>query len=40
MNHTLMRDWHVKSDLMLIYRTTGSDVLLFVRLGSHSELGF
>jgi mRNA interferase YafQ len=34
------RDCHVKSDLVLIYRKTGHDVLQLVRLGSHSELGF
>jgi mRNA interferase YafQ len=34
------RDCHVKSDLVLIYRKAGADVLQLVRLGSHSELGF
>jgi mRNA interferase YafQ len=34
------RDCHVKPDLMLIYRKTGSELLQLVRLGSHSELGF
>jgi mRNA interferase YafQ len=34
------RDCHVKSDLVLIYRKTGNDVLQLVRLGSHGELGF
>jgi mRNA interferase YafQ len=34
------RDCHVKPDLVLIYRKSGSDVLQLVRLGSHSELGF
>jgi mRNA interferase YafQ len=34
------RDCHVKPDLVLIYRKTGSEVLQLVRLGSHSELGF
>ena len=33
------RDCHVRPDLVLIYRKTGSDVLQLVRLGSHSELG-
>jgi mRNA interferase YafQ len=37
---TDFRDCHVKSDLVLIYRKTGADVLQLVRLGSHSELGF
>jgi mRNA interferase YafQ len=34
------RDCHVKPDLVLIYRKTGSEVLQLVRLGSHNELGF
>jgi mRNA interferase YafQ len=34
------RDCHVKPDLVLIYRKSGSDLLQLVRLGSHSELGF
>lgn len=34
------RDCHVKPDLVLIYRKTGSDTLQLIRLGSHSELGF
>ena len=34
------RDCHVKPDLVLIYRKTGSDILQLVRLGSHSDLGF
>ncbi len=33
------RDCHVKPDLVLIYRKLGADVLQFVRIGSHSELG-
>jgi mRNA interferase YafQ len=34
------RDCHAKSDLVLIYRKAGNEVLQLVRLGSHSELGF
>ena len=34
------RDCHIKTDLVLIYRKSGGDVLQLVRLGSHSELGF
>ncbi|HEY6619244.1 MAG TPA: type II toxin-antitoxin system YafQ family toxin [Steroidobacteraceae bacterium] len=34
------RDCHVKPDLVLIYRKSGTDVLQLVRLGSHGELGF
>jgi mRNA interferase YafQ len=34
------RDCHVKSDLVLIYRKTGNDVLQLVRLGLHTEIGF
>jgi mRNA interferase YafQ len=33
------RDCHVRPDLVLIYRKAGTDVLVLVRLGSHSELG-
>jgi mRNA interferase YafQ len=33
------RDCHIRPDLVLIYRLTGSDVLELVRLGSHSEIG-
>jgi len=33
------RDCHIRPDLILIYRKTGSDVLELTRLGSHSELG-
>jgi mRNA interferase YafQ len=33
------RDCHVKPDLVLIYRTSGEDLLILARLGSHSELG-
>jgi mRNA interferase YafQ len=33
------RDCHVRPDLVLIYRKIGDDILEFVRLGSHSELG-
>ena len=45
-DHSLTGDWkdhrncHIKSDLVLIYRKTNTDVLQLVRLGSHSELGF
>jgi mRNA interferase YafQ len=45
-DHPLRGEWkdfcdcHVKPDLVLIYRKTGSDALQLVRLGSHSELGF
>ena len=34
------RDCHIKSDLVLIYRKTNTNVLQLIRLGSHSELGF
>jgi mRNA interferase YafQ len=34
------RDCHVKPDLVLIYRKSGSEILQLVRLGSHSDLGF
>jgi len=33
------RDCHLRPDLVLIYRFIGQDVVQFVRLGSHSELG-
>jgi len=33
------RDCHLKPDLVLIYRKPDGEVLQFVRLGSHSELG-
>lgn len=33
------RDCHLKPDLVLIYRMSGSSILQLVRLGSHSELG-
>jgi len=33
------RECHLKPDLVLIYRKTGSELLHLVRLGSHSELG-
>ncbi len=33
------RDCHIRPDLVLIYRFIGEDVIQFVRLGSHSELG-
>jgi mRNA interferase YafQ len=34
------RDCHVRPDLILIYRKVDENVLQFVRLGSHGELGF
>jgi mRNA interferase YafQ len=34
------RDCHIRPDLILIYRKPDSASLEFVRLGSHSELGF
>ena len=34
------RDCHIKPDLVLIYRKPDAESLEFVRLGSHSELGF
>jgi mRNA interferase YafQ len=43
-NHELAGNWtgyrecHIKPDLLLIYRTIGSDKLGLARLGSHSEL--
>ncbi len=33
------RDCHIKPDLVLIYQKLSSDIILLVRLGSHSELG-
>lgn len=44
-DHALAGDWldhrdcHLRPDLVLIYRKTSDDILIFVRLGSHSELG-
>ncbi len=32
------RECHIKPDLLLIYRKSGSDILRLARLGSHSEL--
>lgn len=32
------RECHIKPDLLLIYEKIGDDVLMLVRLGSHSEL--
>jgi mRNA interferase YafQ len=32
------REYHIRADLLLIYRTPGAEVLPLVRLGSHSEL--
>ncbi|MFZ0930056.1 MAG: type II toxin-antitoxin system YafQ family toxin [Syntrophobacteraceae bacterium] len=43
-DHDLSGDWkgyrecHVKPDLLLIYRKSGSDALRLARLGSHSKL--
>lgn len=43
-DHALVADWrgyrecHIKPDLLLIYEKQGTDLLLLVRLGSHSEL--
>ncbi|MDR2220487.1 MAG: type II toxin-antitoxin system YafQ family toxin [Methylobacillus sp.] len=43
-DHDLSGDWagyrecHVKPDLLLIYRKSGSDILRLARIGSHSEL--
>lgn len=43
-DHVLTGDWvgfrecHIKPDLLLIYEKIGCDVLMLVRLGSHSEL--
>ncbi len=45
-DHSLTGEWkdhldcHIRSDLILIYRKTNTNVLQLVRLGSHSELGF
>lgn len=44
-DHALIGDWkdhrdcHIKPDLVLTYRKPNDNVLQFVRLGSHSELG-
>ena len=43
-DHDLTGDWvdhrecHLKPDLLLIYRKVDDDLLILVRLGSHSEL--
>ncbi len=43
-DHNLGGDWsgyrecHVKPNLLLIYRKSGSDLLRLARFGSHSEL--
>ncbi|MDR3362385.1 MAG: type II toxin-antitoxin system YafQ family toxin [Desulfovibrio sp.] len=43
-DHALVGDWkgyrecHLKSDLLLIYRTEEPEFLKIARLGSHSEL--
>lgn len=43
-DHALVGNWsgyrecHLKSDLLLIYRHEGADLLRLARLGSHSEL--
>jgi mRNA interferase YafQ len=45
-DHQLVNDWkdhrdcHIKPDLILIYRKPDVKTLEFVRLGSHSQLGF
>lgn len=44
-DHTMTGDWrpnrdcHIKPDLLLIYQKPDDEILLLVRLGSHSELG-
>lgn len=35
----LLRDCHIRPDLVLIYRKPDEGTLELVRLGSHSELG-
>ncbi|NBW46412.1 MAG: type II toxin-antitoxin system mRNA interferase toxin, RelE/StbE family, partial [Betaproteobacteria bacterium] len=43
-DHDLNGDWvdhrerHLKPDLLLIYRKVGMELLILVRLGSHSEV--
>lgn len=43
-DHSLVGNWsgyrecHLKSDLLLIYKMQGADVLRLARFGSHSEL--
>lgn len=43
-DHALSGEWtgyrecHIKPDLLLIYRKTGTDTLRVARLGSHSDL--
>ena len=43
-DHDLSGDWagyrecHIKPDLLLIYRKSGSDILRLARLGSHGEI--
>jgi len=43
-DHALIADWrgyrecHIKSDLLLIYQKQEQEILVLVRLGSHSEL--
>jgi mRNA interferase YafQ len=32
------REWHLKPDLLLIYRKPNTEVLQLARMGSHSEL--
>lgn len=34
------RDYHIKPDLVLIYRKPDADTLELIKLGSHSTLGF
>ena len=44
-DHALTGDWlpnrdcHIKSDLILLYQKPDEEILLLMRLGSHSELG-
>lgn len=33
------RDCHLRSDMVLVYRKRGLDVLELVRIGSHTQLG-
>lgn len=43
-DHALAGEWrdhrecHVGGDILLIYRVTGNDGVVFVRAGSHSDL--
>ena len=44
LDHALLGEWvgfrecHIKPDLLMIYEKLSDDVLLLVRMGSHSEL--